>query len=56
MNTKEFYDWLETCPTHKWEVNDELRDIGAVQHGLCRYLPPAGYITVSFPTEEEDEA
>jgi hypothetical protein len=23
MNTKEFYDWLETCPTHKWEVNDE---------------------------------
>jgi len=42
MNTKEFYDWLETCPTHKWEVNDELGDIGA------------GYITVSFPTEEED--
>ena len=42
MNTKEFYDWLETCPTHKWEVNDEFGDIGA------------GYITVSFPTQEED--
>jgi hypothetical protein len=42
MNTKEFYDWLETCPTHKWEVNDEFGDIGA------------GYITVSFSTQEED--
>jgi hypothetical protein len=42
MNTKELYDWLETCPTHKWEVNDEFGDIGA------------GYITVSFPTQEED--
>jgi hypothetical protein len=42
MNTKEFYTWLETCPTHKWEVNDEFGDIGA------------GYITVSFSTQEED--
>ena len=42
MNTKEFYDWLETCPTHKWEVNDEFGDIGA------------GYIIVSFPTYEEN--
>jgi hypothetical protein len=23
MNKKEFFEWLETCPTHKWEVNDE---------------------------------
>jgi hypothetical protein len=43
MNTKEFYDWLETCPTHKWEVNDEFGDIGA------------GYIIVSFPTDEEND-
>jgi hypothetical protein len=43
MNKKEFFEWLETCPTHKWEVNDEFGDIGA------------GYIVVSFPTEEEDE-
>ena len=43
MNTKEFYDWLETCPTHKWEVNDEFGDIGA------------GYIIVSFPTYEEND-
>jgi hypothetical protein len=21
MNEKEFFEWLETCPTHKWEVN-----------------------------------
>ena len=42
MNTKEFYDWLEACPTHKWEVNGEFGDIGA------------GYIVVSFPTQEED--
>ena len=44
MNKKEFYDWLETCPTHKWEVNDEEHsDIGA------------GYITVFFPTQEDEE-
>jgi hypothetical protein len=43
MNKKEFFEWLETCPTHKWEVNDEFGDIGA------------GYIVVSFPTEEEEE-
>ena len=43
MNKKEFFEWLETCPTHKWEVNDEFGDIGA------------GYIVVSFPTEEDEE-
>ena len=44
MDKKEFFEWLETCPTHKWEVNDEFGD------GFG-----AGYIVVSFPTEEEDE-
>jgi hypothetical protein len=44
MDKKEFFEWLETCPTHKWEVNDEFED------GFG-----AGYIVVSFPTEEEDE-
>lgn len=24
MNKKEFFEWLETCPTHKWEVIDEF--------------------------------
>ncbi len=43
MNKKEFFEWLETCPTHKWEVNDEFGDIGA------------GYIVVSFPTQEDEE-
>jgi hypothetical protein len=26
MDKKEFFEWLETCPTHKWEVNDEFGD------------------------------
>ena len=21
MDEKEFFEWLETCPSHKWEVN-----------------------------------
>ena len=42
MSKAELFEWLETCPTHKWEVNDEFGDIGA------------GYIIVSFPTEEEE--
>lgn len=42
MDRQEFFEWLETCPTHKWEINDEFGDIGA------------GYIIVSFPTEEEE--
>jgi len=37
MDNKEFYEWLETCPTHKWEVSDEFE----------------GYIVVSFPIEDE---
>ena len=44
MNKKEFFEWLETCPTHKWEVNDELEFTDVLE-----------YIVVSFPTEEEDE-
>ena len=43
MNREEFFEWLESCPTHKWEVNDEFGDIGA------------GYIIVSFPTDEEND-
>ena len=43
MDRQEFFEWLETCPTHKWEINDEFGDIGA------------GYIIVSFPTQEYEE-
>jgi len=39
MDRQEFFEWLETCPTHKWEVNDEGE----------------GYIVVSFPTQEYEE-
>jgi len=39
MNRKEFFEWLETCPTHKWEITaDEY-----------------GYVVVSFPNNEEEE-
>ena len=37
MTREEFYEWLNTCPTHKWELTaDEY-----------------GFVAVSFPTEEE---
>ena len=39
MNRKEFFEWLETCPTHKWDITaDEY-----------------GYVVVSFPNNEEQE-
>jgi|VirMetMinimDraft_7_1064189.scaffolds.fasta_scaffold147190_3 hypothetical protein len=41
MTSQEFSDWLDTCPTHKWE------DVSIDD----------GYIRIIFPieTEEEDE-
>ena len=40
MSRVEFFEWLESCPTHKWEVTyDEY-----------------GATSISFPhTEEEEE-
>jgi len=39
MTRTEFFEWLDKCPTHKWEVTaDEY-----------------GCVVVSFPTDEEDE-
>ena len=39
MDRKEFFEWLETCPTHKWEtVFDEHM-----------------FIAVSFPIKEEEK-
>lgn len=26
MNRKELMEWLESCPTHKWEVTNEADD------------------------------
>ena len=38
MTRQEFYEWLNTCPTHKWEITtDEY-----------------GFVVISFPTEEEE--
>ena len=39
MTREEFFKWLNTCPTHKW-------DITADEHG---------YVVVSFPNYEEEE-
>jgi len=39
MTRSEFFEWLNTCPTHKWEVQ----------------LDDHGYVRVSFPTDETDE-
>lgn len=39
MDRKEFFEWLETCPTHKWEPT-------ADEHG---------FVSVIFPIQEEKE-
>jgi len=39
MSRKEFFEWLETCPTHKWESTyDEYN-----------------FVSVDFPIEELEE-
>ena len=39
MNREEFWEWMNTCPTHKWDVLQSEGD-------YCRIL---------FPLEEEDD-
>ena len=39
MTNEEFFEWLDTCPTHKWEV---------MAHDN-------GYVNVCFPIEEDEE-
>ena len=39
MTREEFYEWLETCPTHKWETTADEDD----------------FVAVSFPITEEEE-
>ena len=36
MTRHEFYEWLDTCPTHKWEITYDDSE----------------FISVSFPIEE----
>ena len=49
MNRKEFFEWLDTCPTHKWEVNWDSTE---GEDGK----PASGVLRVSFPTHEEEDA
>lgn len=39
MTRHEFYEWLDTCPTHKWEITYDDSE----------------FISVSFPIEETKE-
>tara|TARA_R110000851_G_scaffold184550_1_gene333903 strand:+ start:240 stop:365 length:126 start_codon:yes stop_codon:yes gene_type:complete len=40
MDRKEFFEWLTTCPTHKWEpIFDEH-----------------SFVAVSFPVKEDEES
>ena len=39
MNRKEFFEWLETCPTHKWNIAADEND----------------HVVITFPTDENDE-
>lgn len=39
MNREEFFEWLGSCPTHKWEVTGDEYE----------------FVTVSFRVQEEEE-
>ena len=39
MTRKEFFEWLNTCPTHKWECTADEFD----------------FVAVSFPIIEDEE-
>ena len=39
MTQQEFFEWLDTCPTHKWDIT----------------MDEDGFITVSFRYVEEEE-
>lgn len=40
MNTEEFWEWLATCPTHKYEVTN---------------VKTLGYAVAIFEIEEDDD-
>jgi len=39
MDRKEFFEWLETCPTHKYEIQHDQE----------------GYLWISFPVPDQEE-
>lgn len=39
MNHDELMDWLESCPTHKWEIINTANE----------------YVTVIFPVYEDED-
>jgi hypothetical protein len=39
MTIDELAEWVDTCPTHKWEVITMTRD----------------FVTVTFPIEEDED-
>ena len=39
MTRSEFFEWLDSCPSHEWQVQ----------------LDDHGYISVSFAVEETEE-
>ena len=39
MTRQEFWEWLEECPTHKWEVS----------------IDGINYIPITFPVSEDEE-
>tara|TARA_A100001391_G_C4992062_1_gene258398 strand:- start:155 stop:289 length:135 start_codon:yes stop_codon:yes gene_type:complete len=44
MTRSEFWEWIDTCPTHKWHIEDE--DVGH-----CRIL-----FLMDEDEDEEEEA
>jgi hypothetical protein len=39
MTREEFFEWLDTCPTNRWEITHE----------------EYGHVVISFPNDENDD-
>jgi len=39
MTRKEFWEWMDTCPTHKWDILED----------------DVGYCRIIFPMDEDPE-
>ena len=46
MTREEFFEWLNTCRTHKWEITADGMMFDAIGYE---------YVAVSFPTIEDNE-
>ena len=51
MNSKKFVEWLETCPTHKWEVTAYEEDFVVVSFPIRRAERPKNLMKITILPE-----